>query len=232
MTKTFAKYRNSKSPSAETIEEWIRLYTQDHKSFDYIAKKYQTAYKIVKKYFDLNGVESRSSGGYRPWPEKTVYWNWRLTEQTGHGGYWICTCLCGSGKTCRITFAQLKAGRSKSCGCLYASQFYNNSYIPDHILNTCFANAKKRGLEFSVTPEYLKSLIEKQNYKCALSGVDIRLSQLSEAWSASIDRIDSSKGYVEGNIQWLHAKINLLKLEFSNEEIIFLAKEVFSNAKK
>jgi hypothetical protein len=29
--------------------------------------------------------------------------------------------------------------------------------------------------------------------------------------TASLDRIDSSKGYIEGNLQWVHKNINMLK---------------------
>lgn len=29
--------------------------------------------------------------------------------------------------------------------------------------------------------------------------------------TASLDRIDSSKGYIEGNIQWIHKELNWLK---------------------
>lgn len=232
MINLLTKNRKPSSPSEEEVKEWIELYAKEHKTFSFISKKYKRPYNIIKRYFDLNNVDSNPTGGYKSWPEQIVYWNWQLTEKLGYGGYWKCVCLCGSGKTRKTTLAQLKDGRSKSCGCLNRGMFYNNSYIPDHILNTCYHNAKKRGLSFNVTPEYLKSIIEKQKYKCALSGVDIYLSEYKQESSASIDRIDSSIGYIKGNIQWLHYKVNILKLDYANQEIISLAKEVVKNAKK
>jgi hypothetical protein len=71
------------------------------------------------------------------------------------------------------------------------------------------ANAKKRGLGFSVSPKYLWKTLEHQKFRCALSNLPIVMSR--ENPTASLDRIDSSKGYIKGNIQWLHKEINFLK---------------------
>jgi hypothetical protein len=38
--------------------------------------------------------------------------------------------------------------------------------------------------------------------------------------TASADRIDSSRGYVEGNVQWVHKWINLMKLDHSQHDFI------------
>lgn len=38
--------------------------------------------------------------------------------------------------------------------------------------------------------------------------------------SRSIDRIDSSVGYVEGNMQWVHKDVNRMKQEFSESYFI------------
>ena len=44
--------------------------------------------------------------------------------------------------------------------------------------------------------------------------------------TASLDRIDSSKGYVEGNVQWVHKMINMSKQQYSQEEFIDMCKAV------
>lgn len=36
----------------------------------------------------------------------------------------------------------------------------------------------------------------------------------------SLDRIDSNKGYVEGNVQWVHKDVNMMKQSYSNERFI------------
>ena len=57
-------------------------------------------------------------------------------------------------------------------------------------------SAKSRNLPFSVTIEYLSNLFEQQNHCCAITG-----DKINEISNASLDRIDSSKGYIEGNVQ-------------------------------
>jgi len=74
----------------------------------------------------------------------------------------------------------------------------------------------------------LWNLMIEQNHKCALSGLDITLSKGKNVplttnnynlnysgWTASLDRIDSKKGYVEGNVQWVHRNINIMKNSYS-----------------
>lgn len=83
---------------------------------------------------------------------------------------------------------------------------------------------KLRNLVFEISREELYKLAENQDYKCALTGLD-----MEHKWgylrSASIDRVDSNKGYVLGNIQLVCKGINLLKGCHSNKETLeFLMK--------
>lgn len=76
----------------------------------------------------------------------------------------------------------------------------------------------------------LWDLMVKQNHKCALSGLDITLSKGKNVvmttnqnnldysgWTASLDRIDSKKGYIEGNVQWVHRHINIMKNSYDED---------------
>lgn len=91
--------------------------------------------------------------------------------------------------------------------------------------------ARVRELFFDVNPKYLFELLEQQNYKCALSGREISIEFITSAKgktkrTASLDRIDSSKGYIEGNVQWLHKDVNNIKQDFSQEEFLNLCKQI------
>jgi len=80
--------------------------------------------------------------------------------------------------------------------------------------------AKSRGLEFTLSEE---SMFSNFTGTCALSGVDISLKY---GGTASLDRIDSRLGYVDGNVQWVDGKVNLSKRNMSDEEFINMCKRV------
>lgn len=89
--------------------------------------------------------------------------------------------------------------------------------------------ARRRNKEWNLSVLYLWELYEKQNKKCALSGLPIAFSELGtnsnivwEHTTASLDRIDSSKGYVEGNVQWLHKHVNVMKNQHSTDYFLSL----------
>jgi hypothetical protein len=70
-------------------------------------------------------------------------------------------------------------------------------------------------------------LIEKQNKKCALSGLELKFPEFGEKatkQTASLDRINSDLGYVKSNIQWLHKDVNKIKWELSQIRFIELCK--------
>lgn len=97
------------------------------------------------------------------------------------------------------------------------------------------SRAKNKNLEFNITGKYLWSLFIRQNKKCALSGLDI---SFPPAWgaksktqiTASLDRVDSAKGYVKGNLQWVHKTINSMKMDMTDQEFIKLCKMVAKNS--
>lgn len=72
-------------------------------------------------------------------------------------------------------------------------------------------NAKRRGHEFTISREYFKKWCEDNNY-LELKG--------KHAGSASIDRIISSKGYVEGNLQILTLANNTYKHNYERHGTI------------
>jgi hypothetical protein len=98
------------------------------------------------------------------------------------------------------------------------------------------SNAAKRNLSFEVTKEYLWELLVAQAFKCALSGVPIELSKKIKGcnvdWAyvtASPDRIDSSRGYVPGNIQWVHKEVNIMKQSHGQQEFIEWCRKIVAH---
>jgi len=71
--------------------------------------------------------------------------------------------------------------------------------------------------------------------KCALSGLPITLGKTQHdihMQSASLDRIDSSKGYELGNIQWVDKRIQKMKNNLSDDDFISLCGAVWEHNKK
>lgn len=80
----------------------------------------------------------------------------------------------------------------------------------------------RRHLSLDVTAKDLKVIYDKQNGKCALTGLSLKHREKYKAgdlFTASIDRIDSSKGYTKDNIQILNIFMNLAKNNFADEEM-------------
>lgn len=91
--------------------------------------------------------------------------------------------------------------------------------------------AKERDLEFNIDIKSAYDLFVSQNRKCKISGVDLKFGKSGDQ-TASLDRIDSSKSYIEGNIQWVHKDINFMKGDLDEKYFINFCKQVaFSNKK-
>ena len=83
-----------------------------------------------------------------------------------------------------------------------------------------------------LTKEFLYSLYLKQNKKCTITGRDIFLAKNIKEYkknTASLDRIDSKKGYNKKNVQWVHKNINIMKWDFDIKYFIELCILVAKN---
>lgn len=138
--------------------------------------------------------------------------------------YWLCKCECGNKKTLHTQ----RIYAIQSCGCLRKlvgkknHRFTGYKEITGEYLATMRQGAKVRDLEFKITKEYLWKIFIKQNRKCALSGVDlfVKINRKDKNGTASVDRINPDKGYIIGNVQWIHKDINRMKNKY--KENIFL----------
>lgn len=91
--------------------------------------------------------------------------------------------------------------------------------------------AKEAGLDFDITAEYLWSLWLAQEGRCAYTGRALVLSLDRNGGTASVDRIDSSRGYVPGNVQWTHAVVNKMKWELPEGEFLAFCREITQHTK-
>lgn len=123
---------------------------------------------------------------------------------------------------------RLIGGHTKTCGCSNLGLRRGTKHISKTFFNIIKRQAKVRNIEFDITLDYLESLLNNQKYKCALSNVDIVIGYWNDDTNGSLDRIDSSKGYIEGNVQWLHKDVNMCKQSLSNNEFIEMCTRIYN----
>lgn len=92
-------------------------------------------------------------------------------------------------------------------------------------LRTAKQRARLKGFDFDLTLEHIVELYDKQKGVCYISGVEMTLEKHSPR-TISIDRIDSSKGYIIGNIGLCTDFINQAKSNYSLEEFKKLILEI------
>ena len=136
----------------------------------------------------------------------------------------ICKCRCGNIIRCKKTL--INSGRKKSCGCMIKETEFVSKNIMRMYWMAVKANATNRDMNFEITPEDLEEKINRQNFKCALSGLDINLPYnhddflIHRNWTASVDRIDSKKYYTNNNTQFVHKDINKMKNNLDEKNFV------------
>lgn len=151
------------------------------------------------------------------------------------GRYWECICKCGISKTFSTDHLTRKKNPVKSCGCKQITRG------PDHAQWKGYGGisrswwllhvdkefkGRRKQVKVNIDIKYGWELFLKQGKKCALSGVDLQFGLRSEYNTASLDRIDSSKGYEIGNVQWVHKHVNFMKRDFEQQYFIDFCKKI------
>lgn len=168
----------------------------------------------------------------------------RFTNNGYYVRYWHCECDCGN--HCIVDAPSLKDGTTKSCGCLHKefmqemskTKYKGYESLTGAHLSSIRATAHKRGIKVEITPEDMWKLFQEQKGLCVLSDVPIQFErpenyEVGDGYqerTASLDRIDSSKGYIEGNVQWVDKKINLMKGNKTDSEFIQICRKVTEHA--
>ena len=166
---------------------------------------------------------------------------------------WKCQCICG--KIVSRTSTSMKRSKFSNCGCAYV----RNSFIPtmkvgrespfwkgegeisaswfhNVIVRAASGRKSRSGIvkKLDVDIKYIWNLFLKQERKCALTGIELTFpfNNTHEEFkksTASLDRIDSSLGYVKDNVQWVHKHINIMKNVYDEKHFIEMCKLVAAN---
>ena len=155
--------------------------------------------------------------------------------------WWRCQCRCGA--LLSVAGKNLRNGHTQSCGCLQkerASEATSKRRKGKRPTNwkgiggmssthwrRILWGARVRDLDVSITHQDCADLFEVQKGQCALSGLPISFPKIGErVGSASLDRVDNTKGYVKGNVQWVDKRIQQMKSDRSMQEFVDLCHAV------
>ena len=104
-----------------------------------------------------------------------------------------------------------------------------NKYRLNSIFWASKQNAKKRNLEHNIELEYIKELFKTQKGLCYYTGkemfIDTREKENNED-SVSLDRFDSSKGYIKGNVVLCRWIVNRMKNDIDFKDFLQIVSEI------
>lgn len=102
-------------------------------------------------------------------------------------------------------------------------------------INSCKNRNKYCGWDIDIDIFYLKELWESQNGMCSYTKIKMILpkkitdfTKIHSLKRASLDRIDSLKGYIKGNVEFVCYAINLAKNNYSKVEMTSFINDLIS----
>jgi hypothetical protein len=150
----------------------------------------------------------------------------------------IWRCICDCGKTVDLIHRSVTKRDLPNCGCLNSRLKQESPYWKGHgdisheLYNLMKRNAETKGFKFNVSIKYLWDLFLKQNKKCVFTKIELYFNPSSKELKnriASLDRIDSRKGYIKGNLQWVHRLVNKIKKNVDDDQFIKICHLVSKN---
>lgn len=153
----------------------------------------------------------------------------RIKHNNSPAVYYECLCKCG--KIRKLRASNISKHINTLCRCIRPTGKNHPEYegyedISKNVWSVIQRTAKERNLEFDISIEYGWKLFIKQEKRCALTGLPIKFNTTYKNQidrTASLDRIDSTIGYIEGNVQWVHKLINYFKGNTNNDLVIAIA---------
>jgi len=128
--------------------------------------------------------------------------------------YFTVKCDCGTIKKVRKDAIIGPRAETKSCGCVLKAHDWNRGRdARSPMWSRAKYRAKQKGLEFNITKE---DIIIPDT--CPLLGTPME--------SPSLDRIDSSKGYIKGNVWVISNRANTLKNDATLSELKLLVEKL------
>jgi hypothetical protein len=99
--------------------------------------------------------------------------------------------------------------------------------------NKTRSRSKEKGYKTDITIEYLKQIWDKQNGICPYTKIKMELGRTTAdedikktPTKASLDRIDPNKGYVIGNVEFVCYCVNVMKNDFTKDQMVYFINQI------
>lgn len=166
----------------------------------------------------------------------------KLSSSRGGSVLWECLCDCGNYHQASTRHLNRRGKHVvRSCGCdqhrsgsdhaqWSGYKTISGGWWSSHVKHG--ANCRGRiGVELTLTKEEAYELLVQQEGKCAFTGIELALSNKCRSNTASLDRIDNTRGYSKDNVQWVHKVVNMMKRIYSAETFIHWCTLVASHSR-
>jgi hypothetical protein len=146
---------------------------------------------------------------------------------------WKCKCDCGN--ITIVDATHLKDGHTKSCNCLnreIVSKPFGEAAF-NEIVYTYKKMSEKGDREFSLSEDEFRELISSDCFYCgkkpSLQHHHAKRRVNGNLKYNGIDRIDNSKGYVQGNVRTCCNQCNLAKRNYTEKEFKMLITAIYKH---
>ncbi len=236
MTKrlSYVKHRKKKTPDCKFYCD-SRCAASTGTTYTEIICANPNCGKIVKKILSRVKILRKTELDYK------FYCDTKCKKATQHTKIVCANPNCG--KTVTKALHLIISGKKRNPDC----KFYCNTICSGNIVlddeksdlrfvwKECERAAKRKDRDFNITIDYLEQLWKKQDGKCPFTGKELIIKKsardkMSRAPDRlSIDRIDSSKGYVIDNIQLVSMMFNFAKSDWKDQDVLDFCQDVVNN---
>jgi hypothetical protein len=164
-------------------------------------------------------------------------------RSTRYGVVWVVRCRCGTeiemGMSDLVSKPRRPGQMPRSCGCYRkrnrGARYKGAGELSHTRWHYMMKGAVGRGIPIEITIQQAWDLFEAQGRKCALTGVLLSMDPVNmhtKATTASLDRIDSARGYLLDNVQWVHRDINFMKQALAQEVFVSWCQAVAKHSRR
>ena len=161
--------------------------------------------------------------------DKSRTQNWRMRCSCGEDEVVLLSNLIrGTSTCCRICSANNSRGNKNA-------QWQGGEFLSASYFQRLKVRARKANIDFSIDISDLEKIFLRQKGRCVYTDLELKFSPVQSGinhkrvfdQTASVDRIDSTKGYHKNNIQFVHKTVNVIKWDLDENEFLDLVQKIY-----